>query len=158
MRVSVRASVSAPVRSPIRPRGGPGYGRGMTDTRPLSLDQLPEPVLAHLDAVRGLNAPAILDTFTDDALVNDLGREFLGREALGSWIDQEYLELQLTMEFVEAFAHDDVIVLRARYDGTFDRAALGLPEEIILTSYFILREDRIATMIVSRTAGRHAGS
>jgi proline iminopeptidase len=129
-----------------------------TGAVPLSRDQLPAPVLAHLDAVRALDAPAILGTFTDDALVNDLGREFLGREALGPWIDQEYLTLQLTMEFVEAFAHDDVVVLRARYDGTFDRAALGLPDEIVLTSYIVLREDRIATMIVSRTAGRQAAS
>jgi hypothetical protein len=124
----------------------------------ISREQLPDPVLAHLEAVRALDAAAILGTFTDDALVNDLGREFLGREALVSWIDQEYLGLQLTMEFVEAFAHDDVVVLRARYDGTFDRVALGLPDDIVLTSYILLREDRIATMVVSRTAGRHAGS
>jgi len=45
--------------------------------------------------------------------------------------------------------------VRARYDGDFDRT--GLPDEVILTNYFVVRDDRIAALLVIfNTADHHA--
>ena len=45
--------------------------------------------------------------------------------------------------------------VRARYDGDFDRT--GLPDEVILTNYFVVRDDRIAALFVTfNTAGHRA--
>ena len=38
--------------------------------------------------------------------------------------------------------------VRGRYDGTFDKA--NLPEELILTNYFTVRDGKIVTLIVIR--------
>jgi hypothetical protein len=43
--------------------------------------------------------------------------------------------------------HGDTIV-RGRYDGGYDKT--NLPDELILTRYFTVRDGKIATLIVSR--------
>ena len=45
--------------------------------------------------------------------------------------------------------HGDIIV-RGRYDGTFDKT--NLPEELILTNYFTVRDGKIVSLIVIHNA------
>jgi len=40
-------------------------------------------------------------------------------------------------------------ILRGRYDGEFDRA--NLPDDVILTNYFTVRDGRIVTLIIIAT-------
>jgi hypothetical protein len=120
------------------------YVPGMSVTPTL----LPAPVRAHVDAFNALDREAILATFTHDALVNDLQREYRGIDVLGRWVDHEILGYQMSVQVVETFEQNDVFVLRGRYDGNFDRVALGLPADLILTNYITLRADKISTMII----------
>ena len=49
-----------------------------------------DPVLAeHIAAVNAFDEDAIVATFADDALVNDVHREFWGREAIRRWAARE---------------------------------------------------------------------
>ena len=54
----------------------------------------------------------------------------------------------VTMDVTEVIEHHGVTVVRGRYDGTFDKT--NLPDEIILTNYFTVRDDEIVSMIVTR--------
>ncbi|MEN4401666.1 hypothetical protein ACNQR7_10800 [Mycolicibacterium senegalense] len=48
-------------------------------------------------------------------------------------------------------------VLRARYDGDYDKT--NLPEELILTNYIVIRDDLIAALfIVLNNAVTHRGA
>jgi ketosteroid isomerase-like protein len=109
-------------------------------------NELPPIIAKHVDAVNAGDVAAIMRTFTDGAFVNDVRREFWGADDIRGWIEREIVGPNVTMEPVGVTTHNDVIIVRARYDGDYDKT--GLPPELILSNYFVLDGDLIDTMIV----------
>ena len=108
-----------------------------------------ETVIAdHIAAVNAGDEDAIVATFADDALVNDARREFWGTEAIRRWVARELVGDRVTMAVTEVIEHHGEVIVRARYDGDFDKT--NLPEELILTNYFTVRDGKIVTLIVIR--------
>ena len=62
---------------------------------------IPEPVATFFDRVNA-HDEAALDAFADDAVVDDWGREFLGRQEIADWSAEEFIGSQgvLTVESV----------------------------------------------------------
>ena len=105
------------------------------------------PVLAeHIAAVNAFDEDAIVATFAADALVNDAHREFWGTEAIRRWVAREMTGDRVTIDVTEVIEHHGDTIVRGRYDGTFDKT--NLPEELILTSYFTVRDGKIISLIV----------
>ena len=107
-------------------------------------------VQAHIDAVNAFDTDAIVATFTDDALLYDNRREFRGREAIRAFITKEIVGDRVTMDVTEVTSHDAMTIVRARYDGTYDKT--NLPPDLVLTNYFVLRDGKIVTLIIGRVA------
>ena len=53
---------------------------------------------------------------------------------------------RVTIDVTEVIEHHGDTIVRGRYDGTFDKT--NLPEELILTSYFTVRDGKITSLIV----------
>jgi SnoaL-like domain len=107
------------------------------------------PVLAeHIAAVNAVDEDAIVATFADDALVNDAHREFWGIEAIRRWVARELVADRVTVTVTEVLDHHGDTIVRGRYDGDYDKT--NLPDELILTNYFTLRDGKIVTLIVIR--------
>jgi hypothetical protein len=108
------------------------------------------PVLAeHIAAVNAFDEDAIVATFAGNALLNDVHRgEFWGREAIRGWVARELVGDRVTMDVTEVLTHHGDIIVRARYDGDFDKT--NLPAELILTNYFTVRDGKIVSLIVVR--------
>ncbi len=53
---------------------------------------------------------------------------------------------RVTMEIREVLDHHGITIVRARYDGLFDKTKL--PPELILSNYFTIRDGRIASLII----------
>ena len=51
--------------------------------------ETPDAVRRMVDATNAADNVAFLDSFTDDGVVDDWGREFVGREAIAGWNDRE---------------------------------------------------------------------
>ena len=107
-----------------------------------------EPVAEHIAAVNAFDEDAIVATFADDALVNDAHREFWGAEAIRRWVAREMVGDHVTIEVTEVIDHHGDTIVRGRYDGTYDKT--NLPDEIILTNYFTVRDGKIVSLIVIR--------
>lgn len=107
---------------------------------------LPRVIADHITAHNKPEPEAFLDTFASDAIVNDAQREFLGRDAIRSWAEKEIFGDHVTMQVQEAWEHPSGVVVRAKYEGDFDKT--GLPDPLILTNYFVLRDDRISQLII----------
>ncbi len=120
----------------------------MTGTRTLDHTALDAVVAEHLAAVNAFDEAAIMATFADDALVNDAHREFWGAEAIRRWVAREMVGDRVSIEVTEVIDHHGQVVVRGRYDGDFDRT--NLPDELILTSYFTVRDGKIVTLMVIR--------
>ena len=115
----------------------------MTDTITLA------PVLAEfIAAVNAFDEDAILATFADDALVNDVRREFWGTEAIRRWVAKEIVGDRVTIAVTEVLDNHGDTIVRGRYDGDYDKT--NLPDELILTNYFAVRDGKIVTLIISR--------
>jgi hypothetical protein len=115
----------------------------MTDNDTASL---PPVVAAHIAAVNAHDEDAIVATFAAGALVNDAHREFWGTEAIRRWVAREMTGDRVTIDVTEVIEHHGDTIVRGRYDGTYDKT--NLPEELILTNYFTVRDGKIASLIV----------
>ena len=108
--------------------------------------ELPPVVAEHIAAVNAFDTDRIVATFAPDAYVNDNRREIWGAEAIRKFMDKEIVADHVTMEVREVIDHYGDIIVRARYDGTYDKA--NLPDELIMTSYFGICDDKITSLTV----------
>jgi hypothetical protein len=99
-------------------------------------------------AINALDTDAIMGTFADDALVNDVKREFWGRGDIRRWIEREIVGDKVTIEVTDAIQHDGLTIVQGVYDGEYDKT--GLPDPLILTHYVTVAEDtgKIANLII----------
>jgi hypothetical protein len=110
------------------------------------ISQLPDVVAEHIDAVNAFDTERIVATFASDAYVNDNRREIWGLEAIRAFMAKEFVGDHVTMEVREVIDHYGDIVVRAKFDGTYDKS--NLPDELIMSSYFALREGKIVSLVV----------
>jgi hypothetical protein len=64
-------------------------------------------------------------------------RAFMAKEMVGDHV---------TMEVREVLDHYGDIIVRARIDGTYDKT--NLPDELVLTSYFGICDDKITSLTI----------
>ena len=107
---------------------------------------IPVVLAEHIRAVNAFDTEAIVRTFAADALVNDNRREIVGTEAIRRWVDKEITGDKVTMEIREVIDHYGLTIIRARYDGLFDKTKL--PPELTLSNYFTVRNERITSLII----------
>ena len=103
-------------------------------------------VAEHIAAVNAHDLDRIVATFAPDAYANDNRREIWGTEAIRVFMAKESVGDNVTMEVREVLDHYGDIIVRARYDGTYDKT--HLPDELIMTSYFGVCEDKITSLTV----------
>ncbi|WP_116209435.1 nuclear transport factor 2 family protein [Streptomyces olivoreticuli] len=107
---------------------------------------LPEVFAAHIKAVNAFDLDAIMATFCDDAVVNDARREFVGTASIRAWVRRELVDDKVTMDVTEVAHHGTLTIVRARYDGEYDKT--NLPEELVLTSYLTVADGKISSLII----------
>lgn len=105
------------------------------------------PIVAeHFAAVNAHDEDAIVATFAADAFVNDVHREFWGGDAIRRWVAKEIVGDNVTVEVTDVIDHYGETIVRGRYDGEYDKT--NLPDELILTNYFTVRDGKIVSLIV----------
>jgi hypothetical protein len=108
--------------------------------------ELPAVVAEYIAAVNALDLDRIVATFAPDAYVNDNRREIWGTDAIRAFMAKEFVGDHVTMEVREVVDHYGDILVRARFDGTYDKT--NLPGELIMTSYFSVRGDKIVSVAI----------
>jgi hypothetical protein len=103
-------------------------------------------VAEHIAAVNALDTDAIVATFAEDAYVNDARREFAGIEAIRRWVAKEMVGDKVSIDVREVLDHHGDTIVRGSYDGEFDKTSL--PEEIVLSNYFSVRDGKIVSLVV----------
>jgi hypothetical protein len=108
--------------------------------------ELPAVVAEYIAAVNALDLDRIVATFAPDAYVNDNRREIWGTDAMRAFFAKEFVGDHVTMDVREVVDHYGDILVRARFDGTYDKT--NLPGELIMTSYFGIRGDKIVSLAI----------
>jgi ketosteroid isomerase-like protein len=108
--------------------------------------ELPAVVTEFIDAVNAQDTDRIVATFAPDAYVNDNRREVWGTDAIRAFIAKEITGDHISMDVTEVIGHYGDVIVRARFDGTYDKSSL--PDELILTSYFGIRGDKLTSLTI----------
>ena len=109
-------------------------------------DTLTGVVAEHVAAVNAGDLDAIVATFAEDAYINDARREFCGLDAIRRFIEKEIVGDNITMDVREVLEHYGDTIVRAAYEGDFDRS--NLPDgDVILTNYFNVRDGKIVSLV-----------
>jgi len=109
-------------------------------------NDLPRVVADHIAACNAHDADAWMATFAPDAMLNDFQREFIGTKAIRAFADKEIFGAKVTMDVQRAWDRYGNVTVHARIDGTYDKK--GLPDPLILSFYFSLRDARITQLII----------
>jgi hypothetical protein len=104
-------------------------------------------IAEHIRAVNAFDANAIVATFAEDAYVNDNRREIVGSRAIKRWVEKELVGDRVTMKVREVVDHYGDTIVRAAYDGEYDKSKLP-PGELILSNYFSVRDGKIVSLAV----------
>ena len=89
-------------------------------------NQLPGPAAAYVRTVNGNQPAEFLALFAEDAVIDDAGREFRGREAIREWAARDIFAARVTFDVLDASGDEGDATITAKVDGTFDRT--GLPD------------------------------
>jgi hypothetical protein len=106
-------------------------------------------VAEHIKAVNDFDTDAVVATFAPDAYVNDNHREIQGINAIRRWVEREIVGDKVTLDVREVVDHYGDVIVRAVYDGDYDKSRLP-PGELILSNYFSVRGNKIVSLAVIR--------
>jgi hypothetical protein len=105
------------------------------------------PIIAELiNAINAHDTDRIMNTFADDAYVNDNRREIWGVDGIRKLMDNEFVEFKVTMDVRQIIDHYGDIIVSAKYDGTYDRT--DLPDEVVMSNYFSIRDGKIVGLTI----------
>src|ERR1700744_5392633 len=121
--------------------GAPWAGSADREEHVMQSRELSGVVAQHVAAVNAGDVDAVVETFAPDAYVNDARREMRGLDAIRAWVTKEMVGDNVTLDVCEVIDHYGDTIVRARYDGTFDKSTL--PDELVLTNYFSMRDGKI---------------
>lgn len=103
-------------------------------------------IAEHVAAVNAGDLDAIVATFAEDAYINDARREFRGSDAIRRFIEKEIVGDNIEMDVREVVEHYGDTIVRAAYEGDFDRT--NLPDgDVVLTNYFSVRDGKIVSLV-----------
>jgi hypothetical protein len=112
--------------------------------------ELDKVIAEHIAAVNSFDLEAIVATFAEDAFVNDARREFRGIDAIRGWVEREMVGDKVTIDVREVVDNYGDTIVRAAYDGSYDKTSLPAGE-LIMSNYFGVRDGMITSLIVINT-------
>ena len=116
---------------------------------------IPQPIATFIRAINKRDADGFLSSFTPDAVVTDVGREFRGSAAVRQWAEQEIFSVNVTLDVIDVAERDGQTVVTVKVGGTFDKT--GLPDPLFLNHNFTVEGGKIAAFS-SRLAGEERGA
>src|ERR1700743_1928868 len=104
-------------------------------------------IAEHITAINTFDTEKIVATFAPDAYVNDNRREIRGVDAIRRWVEKDIVGDRVTLDVREVVDHYGDVIVRAAYDGDYDKSTLP-PGELIMSNYFSVRDDRIVSLVI----------
>jgi len=112
--------------------------------------QLPPTVAAYVRSINDHNRAGFNALFAENAVVNDIGREFRGPAAIKDWSDREIFDAMVTLEVIDVADKGGETIVTTKVDGNFDRT--GLPDPVIINHHITAKGGKIVGL-TCRLAG-----
>jgi hypothetical protein len=113
----------------------------------VSFSNLPQPIAAFLKAMKELNRKTLLATFSEDAVLIEMGKEHRGG-ALGEWNDRLFFGSDVTVQPINVAKRDGQTIVTVMVDG--DCEGSGISEPFQLDWYFTIKAQKISALTMIR--------
>jgi hypothetical protein len=110
------------------------------------IQDLPRVIENFVFAMNTFNSNAFMQTFLDDALVNDQQNDYRGKSNITEWADRDIIGEKVTMYVTSSHQQYSNLTITANVTGNYDKR--GLPDPIELSFYFSVIQNRIAQLII----------
>ena len=115
-------------------------------------NEIPKAIKDFISATNLHDAAAFIDVFADDALVNDVAKNFWGKDAIKKWSDEEIIKPNVTFKVDEVMEHHGDYLVTALTNGDYDKTKA--PDPLCLDYFFSIRDGKIVTMFVTLNKGK----
>jgi hypothetical protein len=109
-------------------------------------NDFPDVIKDFISAMNSHDGKAFINAFADDALVNDVARNFRGKEAIKKWSDEEIIKPKVTFKTEKVIEHYGEYMITALTDGDYDKTKV--PDPLYLDYFFSIKKDKIMRMFV----------
>lgn len=116
--------------------------------------KLPAVIQSFIKATNDHDGDAFINTFADDALVNDIARNFWGKDSIRQWSDKEIIDVKVTFKADEIVEHYGDFIITALIDGNYDKSKV--PDPTYLDYFFTVNENRIVKLIITKNKEKSA--
>ena len=116
--------------------------------------QLPTVIEAFIKASNDHNSEAYMATFSEDALVNDIARNFFGKDQIKDWAEKEIITPKVTFKAEEIIEHYGTFLITAHIDGEYDKSKV--PDPLYLDYFFTVKNDKIVQLIIVKNTVKSA--
>jgi ketosteroid isomerase-like protein len=116
--------------------------------------KLPAVIETFIKASNNHDSNAYISTFSEDALVNDIARNFWGKDQIRNWADKEIIAPKVTFKANEIVEHYGDFLITALIDGDYDKSKA--PDPTYLDYFFTVNNDKIVKMIVIKNNEKSA--
>jgi hypothetical protein len=103
--------------------------------------ELQQPIRAMIDATNGGDVASFLDAFADDAVVDDWGRAFRGRDEIAAWNERENIGANSHIEVTGVHREGDEVRVGVSVSGDGYNGGGAMT--------FTLDGDQIARMVIT---------
>src|SRR6201996_6105321 len=110
--------------------------------------KLPTAIQSFIKATNNHDGDAFINTFADDALVNDIARNFWGKDSIKRWSDKEIIDVKVTFETDKIVEHYGDLIITALIDGNYDKSKA--PDPTYLDYFFTVKQDKIVKLIITQ--------
>jgi len=116
--------------------------------------KLPAVIQSFIKATNDHDGDAYINSFVDDALVNDFSRNFWGRDSIKQWSDKEIIGDKVTFEADEIVEHYGEFIITALTDGSYDKSKS--PDPTYLDYFFTVKDNKIVKLIITKNKEKSA--
>ena len=121
---------------------------------PNDKSKIPTVIQSFIEATNAHDADAFIHAFADDALVNDVARNFWGIDSIKKWSDKEIIAPKITVKIDDIVDHYGDFIVTALIDGNYDKSKT--PDPLYLDYFFTVKNEKIVKLIITRNKEKSA--
>jgi len=116
--------------------------------------KLPAVIQSFIKATNEHDDNAFINAFADNALVNDVARNFWGKDSINQWGKKEIIDVKVTFEPSEIIEHYGDFIVTGLINGNYDKSKV--PDPTYLDYFFTVKADKIVKLIITKNKEKSA--
>lgn len=117
----------------------------------MEITLLPQVIQDFIAAANKPDPGAYVNCFSEDAIVFDEGKKWVGQAAISKWSAEHHFSVNITLEPEQVKQDEEETIVTFKVDGDFDKT--GLPDPLYLDFYFQIRVDEIKQLAIRLSTG-----